>query len=186
MRSIVKPLDAFRWFAQRRRVTARVVVAVAVLAGVVCGGSAHAALVGRWSFDSDLGDVSGWGNDFRPNDPPNVGNVELVPGRVGNAARLDGGSLIVNDSPGLVGQYGSFTLGAHVFVESVPSGAGDAAVLAAPGLAAGITYHLDQRFYGHAGGGTTEVVSPTALGPGAWRHVVQTYDGAAQIGRAHV
>ncbi len=174
--------SAIRWLLTVAR---RATVAVAAL-GLLRAEETHAALVGRWSFDSSLADSSGNGNDFRlPAPPDNVG-TSIVPGRVGNALRFDGAARVFNDSPGLMGAYSSFTLGAHVFVESIPTGAGDAAVLTDAGLQAGVTYHMDQRFYGYAGGPTRSVVSPSPFAPGAWWHVAQTYDGATRTTKLYV
>jgi autotransporter-associated beta strand protein/T5SS/PEP-CTERM-associated repeat protein len=147
-------------------------------------------LIGRWTFDSTFTssgtifypDSSGRGNSFTVSS----GAVPLVPGRFGNAASFDGASSLVSSGPNLVGGYSSFTLGAHVFVQTVPVGGGDAAVLADPGLQAGITYHTTQKFYGYAGGGARHVVTPTANAPGVWRHVAQTYNGATQQTKLYV
>lgn len=155
---------------------------------IAAGANARAGLVGQWSFDSasvngtTFADSSGRNNHF----VLSAGTVPLVPGRFGNAASFDGASSLVCSAPGLAGIYGSFTLGAHVFVHSLPTGGGDAAVLTDPGLQAGITYHVDQRFYGYAGGGSRHVVAPSNLAPGVWRHVVQTFDGASQMTKLYV
>ena len=100
---------------------------------------------------------------------------------MGHSALFDGfATRLVAESARLTGTYQAFTMGAFVNLSQAPVGRGDAAILADASYGAGLTYHSDGRIYAYAGGGNQHVSSPSAVAPGGWHHVAQTYSAVTK------
>ena len=136
----------------------------------------QAANIGLWSFDSDLSDGSGSGNDLIA-----TGTATLGPGLIGNAAVFDGGGFLYSSSSQLTGVLNQFSMGAFVRADAVNGP--DAVIMGnffgcPTYFCAGFTDHFGRTYSYVANGGNNAHDPGFTLSDGEWHHVAQTFDGS--------
>jgi len=118
----------------------------------------------------------------QPAESPASGESEYKPGKIGSAARFDGSRFVNGGDVGKFGFYDKFSLAAWVLPEGERGGTvlsrmtdaehGDGYyVVLADGR---LQLNLVKRWLDDA----LRVETETRLAPGAWQHVVVTYDGS--------
>jgi hypothetical protein len=147
---------------------------VAVLVGCLsCPGALIEGPVAAWDFDAGQGEVL---RDRVGSAHGTIHGASWVPVGTGYALRFDGvDDWVEFGNPAALSPATAMTLEAWVLPEKIP-GAGEPGIV---GKAYGnfvLTYYTDGKCWWYTGQSGTN--TKAAVAPGAWHHVVGTYDGA--------
>lgn len=134
--------------------------------------SAEEGLVARWDFDAGSGNVL---EDLVGNADGAIHGGRWVRLGDGYALELDGkGDYVDFGNPASLSPEDAITVAAWVYPTRVPS-AGEAGVIGKAYHNWVITYYQDGRCWWYTGQSGTN--TKATVSPGAWHHVVGTYDG---------
>lgn len=143
-----------------------------LIAGLAVDGRAEEGLLARWDFNAGSGDVL---KDTVGDADGTIHGGRWVRVGDGYALELDGkGDYVDFGNPASLSPQDAITVAAWVHPRRVPD-AGEAGVIGKAYHNWVITYYTDGRCWWYTGQSGTN--TKATVSPGAWHHVVGTYDG---------